>query len=252
MLMSPVVIRIFDFNVEMVTYRSHLDRSQSGNSAQRDRNTGTLICILGPPGSGKSTLAKALAAELGYVALHSGLLIRNFVATAADGTDRQEAHESVRLGLPVSVELYIKLAKHFLADRRPPGAILDGYPRSLEQCQRMDDILQAIKLPDARVTAIVLHSSLMLSWHRVARRKVCAVCNTELETDTDCCSYRRPTRRVDDSARMILMRTRSFRIAYNELEPSLLELAPIYRLDANRPLTTILGDAMSVVGGREP
>jgi adenylate kinase len=211
------------------------------------RTNGTLICILGAPGSGKSTLASALAAELGYLALRSGQLIREFVLAAPDGIKRQEARESLILGLPVSVELYCEIAQHFLADQRPVGVILDGYPRSLEQCDRMSEILQAVKLPNALVVGILLDAPLRSTWRRLARRMVCAACNTELDTKTGCCSQRRPTRRADDSARMILSRTRRFRAAYTELEPSFLRLGRMYRLDAACPLADILHAAKAIV-----
>ena len=95
------------------------------------------IVFLGPPGVGKGTQAKGLAQSLGVPAISTGDMFREAVAK---GTDLgKEAKTYMERGALVPDELVVKLvAERMKADDCRKGFILDGFPRTAEQCRALE------------------------------------------------------------------------------------------------------------------
>ncbi len=92
------------------------------------------IVFIGPPGSGKGTQAAALARE-GFVHLSSGELLRREIEA---GTAQGAVIAAImRQGGLVPDEILYVLMEHFLSQPAQRHLILDGYPRSLAQAQRL-------------------------------------------------------------------------------------------------------------------
>jgi adenylate kinase len=93
------------------------------------------LVIMGPPASGKGTQGPRLAAELGVPHLSSGHLLRR----------------SIDRGDPFGVRPYVlagekvpdPIVEALLVPRLGPGFVLDGYPRSVAQAARLDEILES-------------------------------------------------------------------------------------------------------------
>jgi len=102
-----------------------------------------VICVLvGPPGSGKGTQAELIAADLGVLHISTGELLR---AEAAAGTPLgREVAPVLAAGELVPDELMERLLQQRLAaPDAAPGAILDGYPRTVPQAEALDRCLTA-------------------------------------------------------------------------------------------------------------
>ncbi|HKF74728.1 MAG TPA: adenylate kinase [Candidatus Dormibacteraeota bacterium] len=102
-----------------------------------------MICVLvGPPGSGKGTQAELIAADLGVPHISTGELLR---AEAAAGTPLgREVAPVLAAGELVPDELMERLLQQRLAaPDAAPGAILDGYPRTVPQAEALDRCLTA-------------------------------------------------------------------------------------------------------------
>ncbi|HEY0472340.1 MAG TPA: adenylate kinase [Kribbella sp.] len=100
----------------------------------------TILVLMGPPGSGKGTQAQVLAERLGVPAISTGDIFR---ANVADETELgNQAQEFVDAGEYVPDELTNQMVRERLAaeDTRD-GFVLDGYPRTLEQVEVLDDLL---------------------------------------------------------------------------------------------------------------
>ncbi len=98
------------------------------------------LVLLGPPGVGKGTQAVRLAAKLGVPHVSSGNLFRE--ALEAGTPLGIEAQRYFGQGKLVPDSLTIKMVTERLD--RPDcarGAILDGFPRTIEQAMALDDVL---------------------------------------------------------------------------------------------------------------
>ena len=98
--------------------------------------------VVGPPGSGKGTQAELIAADLGVPHVSTGELLR---AEAAAGTPLgREVAPLLAAGELVPDELLDRLVEQRLAAADGgPGAILDGYPRTIPQARTLDSRLPA-------------------------------------------------------------------------------------------------------------
>ncbi len=104
-----------------------------------------VIVMLGPPGSGKGTQARKLALHLGIPHISTGDILREAVARGTElGKQAKSIMESGRL---VPDELVDGIVKERVA--RPDaqnGYILDGYPRTIEQAEFLEKLLNGTPL----------------------------------------------------------------------------------------------------------
>jgi len=104
------------------------------------RRPPTYITLLGGPGAGKGTVAVELAPTLGLTHLSTGALIRSEIAL---GTDiGKQVKEIVEAGGLAPDELVMTILERALkSPENRHGAILDGFPRTLNQAQMLDQLL---------------------------------------------------------------------------------------------------------------
>ncbi|HJW88737.1 MAG TPA: adenylate kinase [Dehalococcoidia bacterium] len=96
-----------------------------------------VLVFLGPPGAGKGTQAALLARRRGLKHLSSGDLLRQAVE---EGSPRgREAQKYMDKGLLVPDEVVTGLILEQLQGQE--GVVLDGFPRTLEQAQALDQAL---------------------------------------------------------------------------------------------------------------
>jgi adenylate kinase len=99
------------------------------------------LIFIGPPGSGKGTQAKRLAARHGVPHISTGDMLREAIA---DGTELgQKAAPIMASGALVSDDLMLGIIDERLAKADAQrGFILDGFPRTLVQAERLDTIVE--------------------------------------------------------------------------------------------------------------
>ncbi|HEX7150791.1 MAG TPA: adenylate kinase [Thermoanaerobaculia bacterium] len=130
------------------------------------------IIFIGPPGSGKGTQAKRLAAQHGIPHISTGDMLREAVA-GGTGLGQQAAPIMASGGL-VPDDLMIgiineRLAKADAAD----GFILDGFPRTLVQAEKLDSIVGNGSDP-LRVLQLLVPDEAIV--RRISLRRTCAGC----------------------------------------------------------------------------
>jgi adenylate kinase len=98
------------------------------------------VVLLGPPGVGKGTQAERLAEELGLPHISSGELFReNIKGRTLLG---KKAQSYIDRGELVPDEITIAMvAERLDKPDSVEGAILDGFPRTIEQAQALDRVL---------------------------------------------------------------------------------------------------------------
>jgi adenylate kinase len=110
------------------------------------------LILLGPPGSGKGTQAKLLERELGLTHISTGDILRRAVA---EGTPLgREAQRLMSAGQLVPDRVMIDLVRERLADGAAGGFLLDGFPRTVEQAQGLDEMVKETGRQIDRVVSI--------------------------------------------------------------------------------------------------
>ncbi len=99
-----------------------------------------VVVVMGPPAAGKGTQCSLIAERLGLPHISTGDLLRKAVATdtlvgslAQPFLDRGELVPDVTMSAIVEQRLKAEDAR--------TGAILDGFPRTVDQARRLDDVL---------------------------------------------------------------------------------------------------------------
>jgi len=179
------------------------------------------IILLGAPGSGKGTQGELMTKTYGFPRISTGDLLREAVTL---GTPLgQEAKAIMERGDLVEDDLVIKMVEERITKSDCDGGyILDGFPRTLYQARKMENIDQNrrelvidIYLPDQAVV------------NRLSARRICPSCGTiynllghkpESPDVCDVCSGKL-IRRDDDRPEVIQDRLR----VYHELTEPLVD-----------------------------
>ncbi len=126
--------------------------------------------LLGPPGAGKGTQAKNLADAFGAVHLSTGDVLR---AEVAAGTELgKKAKGFMDAGDLVPDQLVVEVVKHRLASGDAArGYLLDGFPRSLEQAEMLDLMLEYDEAPNVVVLLDISDDEVV---ERLSGRETCS------------------------------------------------------------------------------
>ncbi|MGI5883282.1 MAG: adenylate kinase, partial [Dethiobacteria bacterium] len=133
------------------------------------------LMIMGPPGAGKGTQAERIAKEFSLLHISTGDIFRNAIK---EGTETgKKAKEYMDKGALVPDEIVIEVVRDRLS--KPDcasGVLLDGFPRTLEQAEALDDVLNDLGMVfDAVINVDVNEEELL---NRLTGRRVCRNCGT--------------------------------------------------------------------------
>jgi adenylate kinase len=180
--------------------------------------------LLGAPGSGKGTQAERLALALHVPAISTGEMLRQAVAAGTDLGGRVEG--VMAAGALVDDGLMAEVVAERLA--RPDAAggfLLDGYPRTPDQADTLDHLLDSA---GSRLDAVVL---LDVPEDVVVRRAL-------------------GRNRVDDTEEVI---RRRFRIYLEKTAPLIDrygERGLLLRVDGDQPVQRVTESCLAVLGDR--
>ena len=126
--------------------------------------------MFGPPGSGKGTQAEILGKKLNLPTISTGVLLRKEIK---DKTELgKEVEEIIAGGNLVSDEIVAKMIETRLKEKDAEnGAILDGYPRTLNQQDFLLNILKEIS--EAKIIPLLVDVSDDEVVRRLSGRRSC-------------------------------------------------------------------------------
>ena len=136
--------------------------------------------MLGPPGAGKGTQAEQIARTRGIPKISTGDILREAIA---EGTELgRKAAPVVASGGLVSDELMVGIIKDRLKKSdAQKGFILDGYPRTLVQAEKLDGLVGNGK-GDLRVLQLLVPDDVIVK--RIALRRSCPQCGSVYHLET--------------------------------------------------------------------
>ncbi|KAG9622907.1 adenylate kinase, partial [Aureobasidium melanogenum] len=159
--------------------RLHGKAQSSASSSSSDESM--RIILMGPPGAGKGTQAPKIKEKYCVCHLATGDMLRAQVAKKTE-LGRQ-AKKIMDQGGLVSDEIMIGMIKSELENNPEckTGFILDGFPRTVAQAERLDDMLKArqqslkhaveLRIDDellvSRITGRLVHPASGRSYHKI-------------------------------------------------------------------------------------
>ena len=140
-----------------------------------------VIIMLGAPASGKGSVAENLSAEFNIPAISSGDIFRKNIS---EGTELgKKANEYMTKGLLVPDDVTVELiASRLLEDDVKEGLILDGFPRTVVQAEKLDKMLESLNKKIDIVVNLETPEEEILE--RVVNRRICtnSACKTVYNT----------------------------------------------------------------------
>ncbi len=129
--------------------------------------------LLGPPGAGKGTQAVKIVEKYGIPHISTGDIFRENIK---NGTELgKKAQEYMNKGELVPDDLVIEIATtRLLADDCKNGFLLDGFPRTVYQAQKLDVFLAAHDSKIDKVLDIAVEKEELIT--RLTGRRVCKAC----------------------------------------------------------------------------
>jgi len=131
------------------------------------------VILLGPPGAGKGTQAERIVAGYALPHISTGEMLR---AAVAEGTEMGlAAQKFMEAGALVPDEVVIGVVRDRLAQAdAQKGFLLDGFPRTIEQAERLDVMLADGGRAVTHVILIDVPEDELVE--RLAGRRMCKGC----------------------------------------------------------------------------
>lgn len=131
------------------------------------------VVFLGAPGSGKGTQAKQLSERLGIPHISTGDMLR--AAVRNETALGREAAPIMASGGLVPDELMVGIIGDRLREQdAAPGFILDGFPRTVVQAEKLDALLAGNGNGRPRVLYLSVPDEVIVS--RISARRSCPSC----------------------------------------------------------------------------
>jgi len=129
--------------------------------------------LLGPPGAGKGTQAAKIVEKYHIPHISTGDIFRENIKKGTELGKR--AQEYMNKGELVPDELVIEIATtRLLEDDCKDGFLLDGFPRTVHQAEKLDEFLAAHDSKLDKVVDIAVEKEELIV--RLTGRRVCKAC----------------------------------------------------------------------------
>ncbi|WP_338972828.1 adenylate kinase [Spiroplasma endosymbiont of Panorpa germanica] len=172
------------------------------------------IILLGAPGSGKGTQAEKLVQDHNFEQLSTGDLFRKNIN---DKTEMGvEASKLINAGKLVPDDITNKMVDNHLKNNRSDGLIFDGYPRTINQAEVLNDLLKSSQSKIDKVILLEVDEEKLLE--RLVGRLICPQCKRSFHVKNrppktpGICDYDKSVliTRPDDSPEKISIRLQAY------------------------------------------
>jgi adenylate kinase len=212
------------------------------------------IILLGPPGAGKGTQAARLQANRGMVQLSTGDMLREAVASGTPiGLQAKAVMEKGEL---VSDAIVSALIGERLDSADGNGAIFDGYPRTQQQAEALDLLLDERGRSLDYVIELAVDEDELVT--RIAGRFSCAKCGTgyhdtfrptKEEGVCDICGWTEFVRRKDDNEQTVRTRMAEYRAKTAPILPYYEQRGLVRRIDGMASIDQVAAQVDAILDG---
>ena len=213
------------------------------------------LIFLGPPACGKGTQTNRLSEYLGLPHIDTGSLLRAEIAKETE--DGLIAKSFIDKGQLVPVDLVATIiGKKLSGEACKNGYVLDGYPRSLEQAEKLDEINKKVDANnEVSFQAIYFDIDTQILLERIIYRQSCPVCGeiynkkfkpSKVENICDKCNVPLKTR-DDDNAEIAQKRFDTYFEQTSPLIKFYEDKGVLYKIDANGSIDEVWERLLTVV-----
>lgn len=132
------------------------------------------IVLIGPPGVGKGTQSEMLTERFKPVALSSGAIFRSENDANTDLGEMAKRYIDQGRLVPNGVTIQMMAKRMRATEVLKHGFILDGFPRTVEQAQALDQMLDTLEQPLDGVVSIEVDPEIVVA--RLSGRIGCTRC----------------------------------------------------------------------------
>lgn len=201
------------------------------------------IIIFGPPGSGKGTQAGKIAERYGIPHISTGDMFR---AAMDKKTELGlKIKEMMAKGILIPDEITVRLVEMRLQEADcSEGFILDGFPRTLDQAEALDELAEI-------GFVIVLDVSDDVVVERIMNRRTCSECKRPTTADEgEKCKKcgGELVKRSDEDAETIKHR---LQVYHDQTQPLIEYYRPrdiVHIVDGERPVEEVFKDIIKILG----
>jgi adenylate kinase len=210
-----------------------------------------IIVMIGAPGAGKGTQARLLSEKYAYPQISTGDILREMAQ--ADTPLGKEIKETLASGKLVSDQILAEV----ISDRTSredcrDGFILDGYPRTLEQARKLEDLAAGQKKKILLVRIAVQEE---LLFKRMTGRRVCTRCgeiyniySRAPKRDGYCDLDGAPLlQRSDDAPETVSRRFEAYRVATAPLVDYYRKSGRLIEVDGDRPVEEVFKQLSDII-----
>ncbi|KPK99922.1 MAG: adenylate kinase [candidate division Zixibacteria bacterium SM23_73_3] len=210
------------------------------------------LILLGAPGSGKGTLAKLLSSKLRVPHISPGDILREGVKQ--DSPLGQIAKPFMTSGSLVPDEIIMKMMeKRIIQPDCGKGFILDGFPRTIVQAERLDQMLS--NSGRSIDFALKFEVSDECALERLGGRRICSVCDADFNLYTkppkkenvcDICGGKL-FQRADDKEEVISNRVKVYREQTLPIEEYYNHQGKLIRINSEPNPNVVLKEILKVL-----
>ncbi|MCK5707195.1 MAG: adenylate kinase [Candidatus Aureabacteria bacterium] len=132
------------------------------------------LILVGPPGAGKGTLAERLIDEKGFMHISTGQILREALANKTQIGLEAKAYMDKGELVPDEVVTGIVMEKLSEDEVRTKGFMLDGFPRTLNQAELLDEGLKKYGIEIEVVIYLEADQDTIIK--RLSGRRACREC----------------------------------------------------------------------------